>query len=149
MPANRLEIANRVETELVEERGVDRVVGADHEQRIAVRRAADDSFGRDVAAGARAILDDELLAELVGQGLHDEARQDVDRLPGGKADDEAHRLRWIGLRRSQARNGWKRQQSGRQVLEPSARKFQRVLHVSPFGMNKRTRRNLAIRVWLR
>jgi hypothetical protein len=46
--------------------------------------------GRGVAAGATHVLDDELLAETVGQFLRDEARDDVGRSAGRKPDDDAH-----------------------------------------------------------
>jgi hypothetical protein len=38
------------------------------EKRIAIGRRRNHGFGADVAAGARPVLDNELLAELVGQG---------------------------------------------------------------------------------
>jgi hypothetical protein len=50
-----------------------------------------DGLGRDIAAGARAILDDELLAKPIGQPLSYEARQDVGRATSPKADDDANR----------------------------------------------------------
>jgi hypothetical protein len=45
------------------------------------------------------------LAEALGQPLTDQAREDVRRAAPGKADDDAHRPRRIGLRPSDARDG--------------------------------------------
>ena len=65
--------------------------GHDLQQRIAIRGRPRDRLGADVAAGAGAVLDDELLAEAVRQPLTHQARLDVGRPAGGKADDDAHR----------------------------------------------------------
>ena len=52
----------------------------DQEERVAVRRRMHDRLGAEVAAGARSVLDDELLAEPLGQALTDQPRPDP---PGG------------------------------------------------------------------
>src|ERR1041384_7452547 len=80
------------------ERGIDRIRRHDLQQRVAIGRRLGDHLGADVAAGARAILDDELLAEALRQPLTHQARLDVGGPSGRKADDDAHRPRWIGLR---------------------------------------------------
>ena len=80
----------------------------DQEQRVAVGGRAHDRLGADIAAGARPVLDDELLAEPLRQPLADQARDDVVRAAGGKADDDAHRPRRIGLRPCDARDGRQR-----------------------------------------
>src|SRR5215831_2866574 len=56
-PAHALEVV----IEIVVERGVDHVVGADGEQRVAIGWRARHDLGCDIATGARAVLDDELL----------------------------------------------------------------------------------------
>jgi hypothetical protein len=56
------------------------------------------SFG-DIGAGTGTVLDDEWLAEPLRQPLCDQAREDVGRPASGKAIDDAHRPRRIGLRR--------------------------------------------------
>jgi hypothetical protein len=58
---------------------------------VPIGRRIDDGLGRDIAAGARAILDDELLVKPLGQPLSYEARQDVGRPTSPKADDDAKR----------------------------------------------------------
>src|SRR5262249_33827219 len=62
---------------------------------VPIGRRMHDGLGRDIAAGARAILDDELLAKPLGQPLSYEARQDVGRATSPKADDDANRPRRI------------------------------------------------------
>jgi hypothetical protein len=62
-----------------------------------------DGLGRDITAGARAILDDELLAKPLGQPLSYEARQNVGRATSSKAHDDANRPRRIGLRQGKTR----------------------------------------------
>ena len=104
---DRHDVADEIERKLLVERRVDRVGRADDEQRVTVRWCPHDGFGADVAAGPRPVVDDELLAQPFREPLRDEARGDVGRTAGGKADDDAHRPRRIGLRPCEARNGWR------------------------------------------
>ena len=76
---DRRDVADEIEVELVVERRVDRVRRTDQEQRVAVRRRAHDRLGADIAAGARPVLDDELLAKPLRQPLTHQARDDVGR----------------------------------------------------------------------
>ncbi len=64
-------------------------------------------LGGDVATGPGPVLNDELLAEPFGQPLRQQARCDVGRAASGETDDDAHRLRRIGLRACHMRDGWK------------------------------------------
>ena len=100
---DRRDVADEIEIELVVERRVDRVRRTDQEERVAVRRRTHDRLGGDIATGARPVLDDEWLAEPLRQPLTHQAREDVVRTAGGKADDDAHRPRRIGLRPREAR----------------------------------------------
>ena len=101
---DRRDVANEIEVELVVERRVDGVRRSDQEQRVAVRRRVHDHLGPDIAAGARPIFDDELLAEPLRQPLAHQARDDVGRAAGGIADDDVHRPRRIGLRAVRSRD---------------------------------------------
>jgi hypothetical protein len=65
-------------------------------------------LGSDIGAGARPVLDDELLAKPLRQRLTQEACDDVGCAAGGEADDDAHRARRIGLRPSDMRHGRER-----------------------------------------
>src|SRR5262249_30436724 len=82
-----------------------------------------DRLGADIAACARPVLDDELLAEALRQPLAHQAREDVSRAAWSNADDDMHRLRRIGLRPSQARNGRQRSSARNQMQKISAGKF--------------------------
>ena len=73
--ADRRDVAHEIEFEVREERLVEHVRQHDHLQRVAVRRRGQRRLGGDVAGGARAVLDDELLAEPLRQPLpHRDAR---------------------------------------------------------------------------
>ena len=76
---DRRDVADEIEIELVVERRVDRVRRADQEERVAIRGRTHDRLGGDIAAGARPVLDDELLAEPLRQPLTHQARDDVGR----------------------------------------------------------------------
>src|SRR5205085_697709 len=84
--------------ELLIERGVDRVGRAEDEERVAVGRRIHHHLGGDVAAGARAILDDALLSQPLEEPLTDQPRGDVGRPAGGKSDDETQWAVRISLR---------------------------------------------------
>ena len=124
---DRRDVADEIEIELVVERRVDRVRRTDQEERVAVRRRTHDRLGGDIAAGARPVLDDEWLAEPLRQPLTHQAREDVVRAAGGKADDDAHRPRRIGLRPREARYGRKHGSARCQMQKLAARKFHGVL----------------------
>src|SRR5262249_34991504 len=62
----------------------------------------------DIAAGARPVLNDELRTKLLGEPLTYHARDDVNRLAGGKSDDDPHGPRRIGLRPRDPRHSWER-----------------------------------------
>ena len=95
---DRRDVADQVEIELVVDRGVDRIHRSGHQQRISVWGRVHDRLGGDIAGRARPILDDKLLTEPLRQPLTHQAREDVGRAPGGKADDDAHRPRRVGWR---------------------------------------------------
>ena len=123
---DRRDVAKEIVIELIVERRVDYVWCTDEEERVAVGGRAHDGFGGDIAGGARPVLDDEWLAEPLRQPLADQAREDVIRATGGKADDYAHRPRRIGLRPSEARDSRERGSARCQMQElSSAGKFHR------------------------
>ena len=69
------------------------------QQRVAVGRRARDRLQREIAAGARPVVDHHRLAEPLRQRLPDEPRDDVGRAAGGNENDQGHRPRRISLRR--------------------------------------------------
>ena len=101
--ADRRDIADEVEVEIVVQQVAERVRRRDLEQRVAVRRRADHGLGRQIGAGAGLVLGDKLLAEAIRQRLRDQARGNVGRTARRVADDEAHRPRRIIQRRRGAR----------------------------------------------
>ena len=54
-------------------------------------------LGADIAAGADNILDKELLTEMLRESFRQEPGKDIARSAGAKGDDDAHRVRRIGL----------------------------------------------------
>ena len=62
-----------------------------HQNGIAVGRGLGGGHRPDIAGGAGAVVDHELLAELVGEILRDAASQQVHRAPGGKRNDQHDR----------------------------------------------------------
>ena len=100
---HRVEVAHRIVRQIALQVGVDGVRGDGGEkQRVAVGGRARRELGADGAAGAGAVVDDDLLAVGGAELLRDEARQHVVAAAGGKGDDEAHRLRRVGLCRRRA-----------------------------------------------
>src|SRR5262249_22330508 len=125
--SDRGDIADKIVVELLIERGVDHVVRTDGEQRVAIRRRSHHGLGCYIAAAARAVLDDELLTEPLGQRLSHDTRDDIDRLTGGKTDHHAHRTRGIGLRACDPRYVRQRGSSRCQLQKLPARKFHGAL----------------------
>src|SRR5262245_5584795 len=102
--SDRRDVADEIEIELVVERRIDRVGRSDQEERVAVCRRAHDRFGTNIAARARPVLDDEWLAQPLGQPLTHRTGDEV--VSAARADwhDQTHRPRRIGLRESEPRH---------------------------------------------
>src|SRR5262245_54332124 len=79
--SDRRDIAKEIEAELVVERCVDRSCCVAHEKGIAVRCRLHDHLGADIAAGARPVLDDELVAKSLRQPLTHQACGEVSAAP--------------------------------------------------------------------
>jgi len=62
---HRRDVADEIEIQLIVKRRVDRCCRADLKERVAIRWRTHDRLGRDIAARARPILDDERLTEPV------------------------------------------------------------------------------------
>ena len=124
---NRRDVARKIVVEFSVERDVDRMRGRDHEQRVAVRRRIHDCLGGDIAAGAGAVLDDELLAEPLRQALTHEPRQDVGDTAGRIADDQFHGPRGISPSRCDTRKNRERGSARGQIQKSTAANFHRVL----------------------
>src|SRR5262245_54420622 len=96
-PSDRRRIPDEVEIEFLVESCVYGVGYSGQKQGMPVRRSIDDRFGADVAARTGTVLNHEWLPESLRKPLAYQARRDVDPAAGGKADDDAHRPRRIGL----------------------------------------------------
>ena len=72
------------------------------EQRVAVRRRADHGLGRDVAAGAAAVLDDEALLETAFELGRNQPRDHVGEAAGREGDDDGDVLRRDRFARARA-----------------------------------------------
>src|SRR5262249_36813079 len=88
---DRGHVADEIEIELLVERRIDRAARTDHEERVAVRRCLHHRLGADVAAGARPVVDEELLTKTLRQPLAEEPRDDVGPPTGGRADNAPDR----------------------------------------------------------
>src|SRR5262245_24342672 len=95
---DRRGVANEIELEIIVQGRIDRVRSIGEEKRLAVRGRAHRHFGRDIAGSTRPVIDEKLLTQTVRQPLSDQARDYVDLTASSKANDDAHRPRWIDLR---------------------------------------------------
>src|SRR5262249_24263985 len=105
---DRFNITNEIEIKLCVERRVNRVRRRDEKECVAVGGRPYDRLRADIAAGAWPVSDNELLIEPLRQPFTDQAGDNVGWSARGKADDDAHRPRRIGLRPSDARKGRQR-----------------------------------------
>src|SRR5262245_18148566 len=145
--AYRRDVAEKRETKVVVKRRVDRGRRVNHEECVAVWRRLHDYLGSDIGAGAHPILDDERLAEALGELLADQARDHVGSAAGGITDNDAHRPRRIGLRPRETRHGRQRGSAGGQMEKISAWKFQLEPPITSFdhlvGNGEHARRSRA------
>ena len=123
-----------IEIQMRIERGVDRVRRGDEEERVAVGIGVDRRLGGDVAAGAVAVLDDELLAERFRQRLGDQPRADIGRAAGGITDEDQHRARRIALRAREPRHGGQRHGAAGETQHGPAGNFHRGPPLSFLGL---------------
>ena len=90
---NRRNIPREIKCEIRIERRVDGVARRGEEQRIAVRRRSYDGLRCHIAAGARAVFNNQFLADAFRYLLPQQARDHVWPAPGRKAHHETH---WPG-----------------------------------------------------
>jgi hypothetical protein len=96
------EVPHHVERQRAVDGGADRLAVGVLQDGVAVGRRLGDRVGRDIAAGARAVLHDHRLTEHLGHFRADHARHRVDGAAGHEGDDDADRLARIGLGKSGA-----------------------------------------------
>ena len=122
MPATGAVSRMKLKTELVVKHVGDPVSGNHHKQRMAVGGRTDDCLGGDLPLGTRSVLDDEWLAETLRQPLTNQAREDVGRTAGRKADHDTYRSRRIGLRPGDGRQRRERSNARGQMQKSSTGK---------------------------
>ena len=105
---DRFRVTQEIEIEMLIKRGVDGVCAGDQKQRVAVCRRLHHRLGRDVGAGARPIIDDELLAEPLRQPFRRQPRHGVGGAAGRKTAEDMHRARRIGVGARRARQNGQR-----------------------------------------
>jgi len=117
---DRVEILGGIVGHSLVERGIDDVVGAVDEERVAVGARLRGAARSDIAARAGDVLDVELNAHLLGQLLSHEAGEHIGRTAGREWNDHAHRSCGIGLRPTDPRNGRERGGTGGQAQKLAA-----------------------------
>src|SRR5438477_6197713 len=80
--------------------GINGIGGIDQKQGIAIGRGVDRDFGCEIVAGARLVLDRELLVQMFGEVLSDQPRANVGRAARWIANQPAHRMIGIVIIRS-------------------------------------------------
>jgi hypothetical protein len=95
---DRREVVERIVAGGRIERRVDRQIRRAEQERVAVRRRVGRLVGADIAAGAAAVLDDDLLAPDLGQALRQRTRQRVTAAARWKRHDQTHEAVRIALR---------------------------------------------------
>ena len=71
--------------------------GVDVQQRVAIRRGALDAFGRQNAAGAALVLDDQCLSQIIAHPVSHEARRRIGDAAGRGRNDHLDRPIRIGI----------------------------------------------------
>ena len=108
-------ILDEVVVELAVQRHIDGVRDVAHQQRVTVGRRLRRELGTDVGAGARPVVEDNLLGKALGQLAAEDARQRVGTPARRERQDEADRfVRILRVHRRDAGNQGGRNQDGKQ-----------------------------------
>ena len=107
---NRREIAQRIVRQLRVHARIDRQRRQAHQQRVAVGRRLGDDVVADDGAGAGAVIDHHLLAELLGEFLRDDAADDVGAAARRRRHDQPDRAVRVILRLCAGHDGNCREQ---------------------------------------
>src|SRR5262245_56589302 len=95
---DRHDVADKIELEIFVECCVTRVRKRSQQKRIAIRGCIHDGLRGYVAAGTWPVLNEELLTKALRQPWPYQSCHDVVATTRGKADNDTHRPRRIGLR---------------------------------------------------
>ncbi len=99
-----VEVLERIVAGVTEQIRIVGDVAAGHQHRVAVRRRLRRAHRADIAAGARHVLDEEILAGLRGKALRDQPREQIGRPARRKTDDHLHRPRRPSVRSGRVRS---------------------------------------------
>jgi hypothetical protein len=102
----RCDVPDDVKSQVWVQRGIDDVRRQSKEQRVAVWSRLCRQFRGKTAGRRWPIVDDELLAQPLREGLSDDSPVDVGRGAGRETDDDTHRPRRIIERRCDMWHGW-------------------------------------------
>src|SRR6516162_6463865 len=121
---NRDEILIDVEGNLTVKRGIHYDARRGEQDGVAVARGARGLDHAEIAAGTGDVLDIELFAKVLRQFLRNQPSDDVGDASGRERHDDLHRLAWILLGKSRARNNERRSERDnasayRHLLVPS------------------------------
>src|SRR4029079_12733005 len=121
----------RIVRELVEAR-VDRVAAGNDREGVAVGRGFHADLRAERAAGAGAVLHDDLLLQRLGQLLRGDARDEVGAAARRERRDEADRLRRVGRLRHRWRckRGGAKEEGGSRKAEVGFHKVPITYHLS-------------------
>ena len=97
-----------IEVELLEERCIDGIHRPAEDERIAVRGSPDRCFGREIAACAWSVLDDDRLMKLLRHPFGNNPGNDIEIAARGKADQQAHGTGRVAICPCKAGNRWTR-----------------------------------------
>ena len=126
---DRGNVANEIEIEFFEQRGVDRVGHGRQQQRIAVCGGIGHDLGAEIAAGTGPVFGDKGHSEPLGKPLSDQPRGDVDAPARRVGDDDTRRPRRIGLRPTETGSARKHGGTSGQMQKSATQKF----HDVPLG----------------
>src|SRR5271166_2617623 len=115
-------VADEIERKPLVERRIDGVVRSDESDGVAIGDRAQRRLHSDIAARNDPVLNNELLPQVIRQKLADNARDDVVGAAGRKTYDPAHWPRRIDLGAREARDGWDRSGTRREMQKSATRK---------------------------
>src|SRR5262252_11074004 len=130
-PRDRRDVAEKNKIQLGIERRVDRAGWRGQQERIAICGRTHDRFGTNIGARARPVLDNEWLAQPLGQPLTHQTGDEVGVAGGGERHDHPNRARRIGLRPCDSRHSRQRGSARCQMEKISAGKF----HFEPSSLH--------------
>src|SRR5262249_16107040 len=120
-------VTDEIKAEFLVKARVNRCRSCSKEQRVTIRHSLGDGFSTDIGASSRAVLDDELLTQVLREPLSYQASNDGGRATCREWNNNAHRSRRIGLRSRDTRSERQRGSARGQMQKLPTEKFHIVL----------------------